>query len=117
MLFATFNHVGIDSCIQAIPTYITKEHNKSLNAEFTRQGVKEGLFMMNPLRAPGHDGFPNWSYKRDCHSIGKEVSTFVIDFLTKNALWTVLMTHSLPLSLRLKLLKRRGTLGLKVFAT
>lgn len=51
---------------------------------FTFQEVKEAMFHMHPLKAPGPGGLPALFFQKYWHIVGAEVSNLVLDVLNHN---------------------------------
>lgn len=56
-LFTSTNPLNIDLCLKIIQLYVSNEMNQLLMVDFIEVEIKEALFKMNPLGAPGPDGF------------------------------------------------------------
>ena len=65
---------------------ITEEENVVLKKIPTRDEIKETLFQMQDLKAPGLDGCPTLSYKEFWPTVGDAVTNAVISFFTHRSL-------------------------------
>ena len=63
------------------PTRVTPEMNDLLLALFDSREVKEALFQMFPIKAPGPDGFPAHFFQRHWDLCGEEVTSVVLRVL------------------------------------
>jgi hypothetical protein len=72
------NHVRRD-WFQTEITYPMLERDSiaKLAEPFQVEEVKHAIFMMNPWKAPGQDGFPAGFYQKDWDIVGKSVCDFV----------------------------------------
>lgn len=67
-LFTSPNAIEFDSSLEKVETCVSNEINHLLMVKFIELDVREAIFKMNPLGAPGLDGFPvcfyqnNWVY-------------------------------------------------------
>lgn len=57
--------------------------NHNLLAEFSESEVKEAIFYMKPLGAPGPNEFQAHFYQKHCGTVDKEVCQFMIDALNQ----------------------------------
>ena len=64
--------------LETVPTKVTQEMNEVLNAPYTQQEVKQALFQMFPIKAPGPDGFPAHFFQRHWGLCGDEVTKVVL---------------------------------------
>ncbi|XP_062096287.1 uncharacterized protein LOC133802068 [Humulus lupulus] len=65
---------------------ISEEHSRLLSIPFTAQEVKEALFSISGLKAPGPDGYCSFFYQDNWELVGPEVCAVVLDFLTTGKL-------------------------------
>lgn len=93
-LVATSNTSGHNHYLQVITPHISEENNLNLLANFSKKKVIEALFMMNPLGAPGPNGFPAQFYQKYWPIFGNEVCKFVIDVLNRKCPGIGSMIHS-----------------------
>ena len=49
---------NMEQVLDTVPTKVTPAMNDVLNAPYSQKEVKEALFQMFPIKAPGPDGFP-----------------------------------------------------------
>lgn len=55
--------------------------NTDLERPFTKEEIKESLFSMHPLKAPGVDGMPALFYQKYWHVVGESVYQTCLEFL------------------------------------
>ena len=64
----------MDRVLDTVPCRVTSDMNDKLNAPYNLQEVKNALFQMFPLKAPGPDGFPVHFFRRHWDVCGEEVT-------------------------------------------
>ena len=68
----------MDQVLDTVPTKVTPEMNAVLNAPYTQLEVKQALFQMFPIKAPGPEGFPTHFFQRHWDLCGAEVTKAVL---------------------------------------
>jgi hypothetical protein len=71
----------MDEVLNAFPVTVTQEMNEKLVQPFDDTEVKQALFQMYPLKAPGPDGFPAHFFQKHWDLCGAEVTTAVLRIL------------------------------------
>lgn len=62
--------------------------------EFTAHEVKEAIFKINPLGAPGTNGFSACFYQKNWPFMGEDITKFVLDtFLNRRSLDSINSTY------------------------
>jgi hypothetical protein len=69
-LFTSTAGPNNEELLQVVTPRVSKEMNESLCAEYTEEEVKEAMFNIGDLKAPGLDGMPAIFYKRFWHILG-----------------------------------------------
>lgn len=77
-LYRTEGVQNMASVIDTVPRRVTDDMNSMLNAEYTQEEIKQALFQMFPLKAPGLDGFPAHFFQRHWDVCGAEVTKAVL---------------------------------------
>lgn len=62
---------------------ITPEMNAAMTRTITREEVKEAVYQMGPLKAPGSDGFPGLFYQKYWSIVSEMCSRQLRGFLKK----------------------------------
>lgn len=57
-LYTSEGTIGMEEVLSHIPTRVDGNMNARLNERYSKEEVKEALFQMFPIKAPGPDGFP-----------------------------------------------------------
>ena len=71
----------MEEVLSHIPRKVGANLNARLNAEYTKEEVKEALFHMFPKKAPVPDGFPAHFFQRHWELCGDEVTSMAIRVL------------------------------------
>jgi len=71
-LFTTTKLKNIGDCIHAIERKVSPEMNMQLVSEFTMEEISHALSQMQPLKAPGSNGFTSCFYQQNWETIGGE---------------------------------------------
>ncbi|KAL4351327.1 hypothetical protein GQ457_06G004380 [Hibiscus cannabinus] len=74
--------IDFDSISDIIPRVVTEEMNRELCRRVTREEVKEAIFNMGSLKAPGPDGFPGVFYRTFWEIIKEDLFIMVEAFFT-----------------------------------
>ena len=69
-----------------MPQCITEEDNISLKRIPSPEEIKEALFQMQDLKAPGPDGFPVLFYKEFWPIVGEAITQAVVSFFVDGSL-------------------------------
>jgi hypothetical protein len=80
-LFTSTAGKKLEETIQQVSHRVTSAMNDMLLQEFTREEIREALYMMGDLKAPGPDGMPPIFYKRYWDLIGSQVEEEVLQVL------------------------------------
>lgn len=86
-LFISTTPTGVHDTCSVVREKLTQEHFNWCQQNFSAQEVKEALFQMDPLKAPGPDGLPTLFFHKYWHLIGSEVNSAVLEIL-KNQRYT-----------------------------
>ncbi|VAH31401.1 unnamed protein product [Triticum turgidum subsp. durum] len=70
-----------EEILHAVSPKVTTQMNHSLCAEYTKEEVKEALFNIGDLKAPGPDGMPTIFYKQFWQLVGNKLTGEVLKFL------------------------------------
>lgn len=54
-----------EAVLQSIPNLITDQHNEALQKQVIEEEVRVAIFLMEPNKAPGPDGFPTRFYQKN----------------------------------------------------
>jgi hypothetical protein len=76
--------VGLEECIEAVPTRVTPPVNEGLLREFTGDEVDQALFQIHPLKAPGPDGFGACFFQKHWETVGGTERRTVLEFLNNS---------------------------------
>lgn len=80
-LFSTEGSKGLKECISAVDPKVTPGMNEYLVRVFLPQEVDTALAQMNPLKAPGPDGFGACFYQKHWLTLGDTVRQAALEFL------------------------------------
>uniref|UniRef100_A0A8R7PJE1 Reverse transcriptase domain-containing protein n=1 Tax=Triticum urartu TaxID=4572 RepID=A0A8R7PJE1_TRIUA len=80
-LYTSEGTIGMEEVLSHIPVRVDGLMNSRLNADYSREEVKEALFQMFPTKAPGPDGFPAHFFQRHWDLCGDEVTRMTIRVL------------------------------------
>ncbi|KAF7151724.1 hypothetical protein RHSIM_Rhsim02G0238700 [Rhododendron simsii] len=62
-----------EDIISLVDSVVTPEMNAALTRTITRKEVKEAVYQMGPLKAPGSDRFPGLFYQKYWSIVGEDV--------------------------------------------
>lgn len=80
-LFTTSSPGNVDMFTALFPPVVSDEMNLELIREFEEEEVLKALKQMQPLKAPGPDGFSPIFYQRFWQVVGKDVTAAVRSFM------------------------------------
>jgi hypothetical protein len=80
-LYTSEGTSGMEEVLQSVPVSVTPEMNDQLMKEFRGEEVKQALFQMFPLKAPGPDGYPAQFFQKHWDLCGTEVTAAVLRIL------------------------------------
>ncbi|XP_059436330.1 uncharacterized protein LOC132169290 [Corylus avellana] len=75
-ILTSSNPTGIEECTAGMGSKVTREMNSQLLAPFMNMEVKMALDQMDPMKAPGPDGFTAKFYQQNWETV-KEESAFI----------------------------------------
>jgi hypothetical protein len=81
-LFTQEDNIYPASVIDAMRTCIDVDMNEKLCSPFTEKLISDALFQIDPLKAPGPDGFPARFLQRNWSPLKDEVVHAVQQFFT-----------------------------------
>ena len=84
-LYTTEGTVHMADVLKMVPRRVTKEMNDFLCAPFTEKDVKEALFQMGPMKAPGPDGFRTHFFQKNWDLCGEDLTRVVLKVLNGDA--------------------------------
>lgn len=85
-LFTARGSRNLEPILETMDARVTQSMNDSLLKEFTAEEVGRALTQMDPLKAPGPDGFSASFFQKNWASIGEEVSQAVIHILNNGCM-------------------------------
>jgi len=80
-LFTSAGPQGMDRCLDSITPRVSPAMNFILLNEYTEDEVDKALAQMQPLKAPGPDGYVVCFYQKHWSIIGQEVQQTILNFL------------------------------------
>lgn len=80
-LYTSEGTSNMHAVLETVPAKVTPEMNDKLVAPFSDSEVKEALFQVFPMKAPGPDGFPAHFFRRHWDICGAEVTAVVLRVL------------------------------------
>jgi hypothetical protein len=72
---------GMDQVLQHVPRKVTPAMNEILTAPYAADEVKNALFQMFPLKAPGPDGYPAFFFQKHWDICGSDVTKAVLSIV------------------------------------
>lgn len=69
--------------INVVQQKVTTEMNQSLLRPYSVEEVREALFLMQPMKAPGLDGMSPIFFQKYRHIVGEKVYNTVLSILHK----------------------------------
>jgi hypothetical protein len=85
-LFQADPDVVSEELLNPTETKVSHEMNEQLCKKFTEKEIKDALFQMGPLKAPGSDGFPARFYQRHWEILRGDVIEAVRSFFADGAM-------------------------------
>ncbi|XP_059436514.1 uncharacterized protein LOC132169501 [Corylus avellana] len=79
-LFTSLHLTGVDESLDLLPNRVTAEMNSRLVREPTMEEIYMALSQMDPMKAPGPDGFPTCFFQDHWDSVGPKVGKVVSNF-------------------------------------
>ncbi|XP_062118564.1 uncharacterized protein LOC133832206 [Humulus lupulus] len=76
----------VSRSIMNLGPVLTEAHTHILTTEFSNQEVKNAMFSILGMKAPGPDGYSNYFYQDNWNLVGLEVSAAVLSFLKSGKL-------------------------------
>ncbi|CAJ2638124.1 unnamed protein product [Trifolium pratense] len=83
-IFSTSDPVNVDSTCDVVRGKLTEEHKEFCSSLFSAEEVKEAIFQMHPLKAPGPDGLPALFFQKYWHIVGRDVQRLVLQILNND---------------------------------
>ncbi|CAJ2652835.1 unnamed protein product [Trifolium pratense] len=80
-IFSTSDPNNVDSTCEVVRGKLTPAHKEEVSRLFTAEEVKEAIFEMHPLKAPGPDGLPALFFQKFWHIVGRDVQNLVLEIL------------------------------------
>lgn len=80
-LYSSEGTTNIEQILSQVPRKVTDNMNAFLCRPFTEVEVKEALFQMSPLKAPGPDGYPAHFFQRNWDICGDDITRTVLEVL------------------------------------
>jgi hypothetical protein len=77
LLYTADENVHPEEIMHLVQPCITEEMNEELCKEFSEKEIGDALFQMDPLKAPGPDGFPARFFQRNRKIVKKDVLNVV----------------------------------------
>lgn len=85
-LFSVSGSMGLDACLELVQPRVTQVMNEKLLKPFSPEEVDTTLSQMQPLKAPGPDGFSVCFYQQHWAIVGDAVRRMVLNFLNSRIL-------------------------------
>jgi exonuclease III len=80
-MFSSTAEQDSEEIIRAVHPKVTKDMNNILCAEYTEEEVRNAMFNIGDLKAPGPDGMPSIFYKHFWSTVGDQVTAEVLNVL------------------------------------
>jgi hypothetical protein len=80
-LFTSSTGHRLEELLEHVSLWITPHMNQHLLKDFTAEEVKEAMFSIGDLKAPGPDGMSAVFYKRHWHLVGDQITAEVLAIL------------------------------------
>jgi hypothetical protein len=81
ILFSAQELTQPDDVVRYVSRKVTDAQNEFLSSAFTGKGVRDVLFLMEPNKAPGSDGFTAGFYQKNWSLVGDDICRAVLEFL------------------------------------
>ena len=85
-LFSTTSPTDYDEFLNAVPTLITEDQNRTLTSWASEEEVRSALFMMHPEKAPGPDGMTALFFQQAWSIIKTDITDMVNEFFRTGSL-------------------------------
>ena len=82
-LFCAGSCNQMDECLSTVLAKVSTTMQDMLSRDFTADEIKETVFQMGPIKAPGPDGMNALFYQIFWHIMGNDVVNAVLDFLNR----------------------------------
>jgi hypothetical protein len=80
-LFSSDGPVGIQECLSTISPRAIHEMNAGLTCPYTLEEVDFALRQMQPMKAPGPDGYSVCFFQQHWETVGPDIRQMALDFL------------------------------------
>jgi hypothetical protein len=80
-LYSSEGTKNMEYVLSHVPRKVTEEMKAFLCKPFTEEEVKEALFQMYPMKAPGPDGYPAHFFQRNWDICGHDITRTVLQVL------------------------------------
>lgn len=80
-IFSSSNPVDIEEVCEVVRGKLNSNHREVCASIFMRHEVKDAIFQMHPLKAPGPDGLPALFFQKYWHIVGGDVLNYALDVL------------------------------------
>lgn len=71
---------NVENCLQCVPRLVTEEMNRKLMAPVDDEEIKDAVFGLGALKAPGPDGFNGLFFQRNWEILKDDIGRAVKDF-------------------------------------
>ncbi|XP_062112848.1 uncharacterized protein LOC133824003 [Humulus lupulus] len=91
------NRHRVKNCIINLGPKVSEVHSSRLETEYTTQEIKEAIFSIPGLKAPGPDGFGSCFYQDNWELVGSDVVSAVLSFLRSGKILKAINTTTITL--------------------